>query len=158
MTEDAVELWLPGQGDALPECLLGRPLLTAPHGQSFFELVTSSVWTPLTWGDSVRAVPHPEGGYTVTALAAAGPHMRVVVTYDPGIPAMRARHIAHGWHQVGAAAIEALPGLFVVAWDEGRTHQVDAALDDAGPGWSVVERWGSEERTPGAVREYLRRT
>ena len=152
-----MELWLPGRGEALPECLLGRPLLCAPRGESFLELVTSSVWTPLTWGDSVRAVPHPEGGYTVTALAAAGPYERLVVMHDPGLPAMKARHVVHSWREFGAAAIEALPGLFVVAWDEGRAEEVDSALTLAGPTWSVVERWSSAERTPTSMRDYLAR-
>lgn len=156
MTEDAVELWLPGRGDALPECLLGRPLLVAPHGESFFELVTSSVWTPLTWSDCVRAVAHPEGGYTVTELAAAGPYVRVVVTYDPSIPALRARTIVHSWRDLGAAAIEVLPGLFTVAWSEDRADAIDAAVAEAGPGFSIVERWESAQRTPSAVREHLR--
>lgn len=159
MDDAPTELWLPAAGDALPECLLGVPLLVLPVGESFFRLVTSSVWTPLTWGDSVRARPHPDGGYSITALAAAGPHVRAVVTYPPHVPQMRARTVAFGWQEQGAVAIEALPGMFVTAWGPGRSaDEVRAAVEESvrgDQGWELLEMWSAAERTPEAVGAHL---
>lgn len=154
MDDAPVELWLPSPADALPECLLGRPLLVLPVGTSFFTLVTSSVWTPLTWGDSVRARPHPDGGYVVTGLGAAGLQTRALVTYAPSVPAMRARAIAHTWHEEGAVAIESAPGLFVVAWDA-TPERIGEIVDALGPAWNVLETWAPEERTPAAIAAHL---
>lgn len=154
-----VELWLPAAGDALPECLLGIPLLSVPVGDSFFRLETSSVWTPLTWGDSVRARPHPDGGYAVTALAAAGPHVRAVVTYEPSVPTMSARTAAHSWSEHGALAVEAAPGLFVTAWSPELDGAAVRSALDASVGddsrWGVLEVWEPQERTPASIAAHF---
>ncbi|GAB98355.1 hypothetical protein BJY21_002005 [Kineosphaera limosa] len=159
MDNAPVELWLPAAGDALPECLLGVPLLSLPVGDSFFKLVTSSVWTPLTWGDSVRAVPPPDGGYSVRALAAAGPHVRAVVTYEPTVAAMSARTVAQAWGERGAVAIETAPGLFVTAWspelDGAAVRDALAASIGADDRWSVLEVWEPHERTPEAIAAHF---
>lgn len=154
MDESPVELWLPSRGDALPECLLGDPLLVLPRGSSYFTLATSSIWTPLTWGDSVEARPHPDGGYVVTGLGAAGPQVRTVVTYNPALPAMRARAIAHEWRDHGADAIEAAPGLFVVAWKRDAADIADL-VSTLGPAWNLLETWTPRERTRSAIGAYL---
>ncbi|WP_312718565.1 hypothetical protein [Mobilicoccus sp.] len=151
MTEDAVSLWLPGRGDGSPECLLGRPLLVPARGEGFFELLSSSLWTPFTWGDSVRAVPHPEGGFAVTGLGAAGPHVRLVLAYAPTVPSLTARRVAHDWLSLGARAVEAVPGIVVVAWDERMAASIDEVLARGDVEWSVIERWASHERTPASV-------
>lgn len=159
MDSAPVELWLPAAGDALPECLLGTPVLTLPVGDSYFRLVTSSVWTPLTWGDSVRARPHPDGGYSVGSLAGAGPHVRAVIAYPPTVPRMAARRVADSWRDRGAVAVESLPGLFVTAWGpqldgDGLRDLVAATVDD-NDGWEVVEVWEPRERTPAAIAAYF---
>lgn len=159
MDDSPTQLWLPAAGDALPECLLGVPLLTLPVGESYFRLVTSSVWTPLTWGDSVRARPRPDGGYSITALAAAGPHVRAVVTHTAQVSAMHARALAFSWHEVGALAIETLPGMFITAWSPGLSAEdVRSLINTSVSGsssWEILETWEPEERTPGAVAAHF---
>ncbi len=155
-----VELWLRGGGpDAPPaECLLGVPLLRAPGQVGLFKLVTSSVWTPLTWGDVVNVIEADDES-AIVSLATSGPCTRTTITYDPSLPRLRARAIAHEWGGRGAEAVESLPGLFVVAWGtDVSVAQIREALDattDGMRGWSVVEWWEPSERTPEALSGYL---
>lgn len=159
MHETSAELWLPATGDGLPECLLGVALLSVPMGDSFYRLTTNSIWTPLTWGDSVRTRPHPDGGHTVTALAAAGPHVRTTVSHSVGLSPMEARTTAYSWFQCGALVTESAPGSFVTAWspelDESDVRGLLASSIGSDGRWSILELWTPEERTPDAIAEHL---
>ncbi|MDO5627091.1 MAG: hypothetical protein Q4G43_02110 [Mobilicoccus sp.] len=158
MDVEAVELWVPRGGvDGAPdECLLGVPLLQAPGIMGLYRLVSSSVWTPLTWGDVVNARGVDEL-LTIESLAASGPHTRLVVAYDQSVPRMTARAVAQAWAQRGAVALEALPGLFITAWAAGMTvdDAVGVVEETTSHAWHVLEAWASEERTGTSLAAFL---
>ncbi|GMA40275.1 hypothetical protein [Mobilicoccus caccae] len=73
---------------------------------------------------------------------------------------MTARAIAHTWHDLGAVAVEAAPGLFVTAWRTGLDESGVRDLIDASAGdvdWDVLEIWEPQERTPAAIDSHLPR-